>query len=131
MTTPVPAPVAPAPVAVKDDAQEQKVEAAVNAWADAWARQDMKGYYAAYTKNFNGGKGSRKAWEEERRQRIVGKSSITVRVLNLRVEVNGDKAVARFRQEYRADSLNINSNKRLDMVRSGGKWLIEKESTGS
>ena len=132
VTTPAPAPTAPAPVAIKEDAQEEKkVEAAVNAWAEAWSGQDMKGYYAAYTKDFNGGKGSRKAWEEERRQRIVGKSGITVRIQNLKIEAMGDKATARFRQEYRAGNLNINSNKRLDLVRSGGKWLIVKESTGS
>jgi ketosteroid isomerase-like protein len=119
-------------VAIKEDAQEEKkVEAAVNAWAEAWSRQDMKGYLGAYAKDFNGGKGSRKAWEEERRQRIVGKSSITVRIENLKVDAKGDKATARFRQEYRAGNLNINSNKRLDLVRSGGKWLIVKESTGS
>jgi tetratricopeptide (TPR) repeat protein len=142
---PTPAP-APAPVATptapaqttpaasataREEAQERQIEAAVTAWAKAWSDRDMKDYYAAYTRNFRGDKDSRKAWEEERRQRIVSKRSIEVRVLNPRIEINGDKAIVRFRQEYRADSLSVNSNKRLELVRSGNKWLIEKESTGS
>lgn len=90
----------------------------------------MDDYFAAYAKDFDAGK-PRRAWEQERRDRITTKKSITVRIVGLKVDVNGDKAIARFRQEYRADSLSVNSNKRLDLVRSGNKWLIVKESTGS
>lgn len=90
----------------------------------------MNAYLAAYAKDFDAGK-PRRVWEEERRDRIMSKKSITVRVVGLRIDVNGDKATARFRQEYRADSLSVNSNKRLELVRSGNKWLIVKESTGS
>ena len=50
---------------------------------------------------------------------------------NIVVDFNGDKAEVRYRQAYRADNLNISSTKRLEMVRSGGKWLIAKESAGS
>ncbi|MFN3914549.1 MAG: tetratricopeptide repeat protein [Aquabacterium sp.] len=120
-----------ASAAAREEAQERQVEAAVAAWAKAWSDRDMKDYYAAYTRNFRGDKDSRKAWEDERRQRIVSKRSIEVRVVNPRIEINGDKAIVRFRQEYRADSLSVNSNKRLELVRSGNKWLIEKETTGS
>jgi tetratricopeptide (TPR) repeat protein len=133
VTKPVPA---PAPVAASEikpnngAAAEREVEEAVRAWASAWSRKDMGDYYAAYAKDFNGGK-SRKAWEEERRQRIVGKRSISVKISDLDVTVNGDKAVARFRQDYKADSLDISGGKRLDLVRSNGNWVIVKESAGS
>jgi tetratricopeptide (TPR) repeat protein len=110
---------------------ERDVVSAVERWADAWSRKDMNAYYAAYTRDFDGGKGSRKAWEAERRNRIVSKSKISVDVSDIKVDINGDKASVRYRQAYRADSLNINSTKRLEMVRSGGKWLIAKESAGS
>jgi tetratricopeptide (TPR) repeat protein len=136
---------APAPVVAKpepkpepkpqpkadDKAAEREVASAVERWAAAWSRKDMNGYYAAYTRDFDGGKGSRKAWEAERRARIVSKRSIEVDVSNINVDIKGDKASVRYRQAYRADNLNINSTKRLEMVRSGGKWLIAKESAGS
>ncbi len=120
----------PAPAEPKSDAREREVEAAVREWAAAWSAKDVDAYFAAYTRSFDGGK-TRKAWEQERRDRIVGKRSISVKLSAMNVTVNGDKATARFRQEYKADSLDISSGKRLDLVRSGGNWLIVKESTGS
>ncbi|MES2089264.1 MAG: DUF4440 domain-containing protein, partial [Pseudomonadota bacterium] len=59
------------------------------------------------------------------------KRSISVKLSNIDVSVNGNKATARFRQEYKADSLSVSSGKRIDLVRSGGEWVIVKESTGS
>ena len=58
------------------------------------------------------------------------KSKITVQVSDLNVSVNGNKATARFRQAYSADSLNVSSRKTLDLVESNGRWLIVREATG-
>ena len=91
----------------------------------------MAGYLAAYGKEFNPpGNQSRTAWEEERRVRITSKSSINVKLENLTVSVSGAKAVARFRQDYKASGLSVSSRKTLDLVKSGNKWLIAKESSG-
>ncbi|HQR99312.1 MULTISPECIES: tetratricopeptide repeat protein [unclassified Polaromonas] len=122
-----PAPAAATPVS----AAEKEVETAVRAWASAWAGKDMTAYLAAYAKDFDTpGNQSRKAWEEERRNRIVGKSKISVKINNLAVDVKGSKATAKFRQEYSADALNISSRKTLDMTKAGERWLIVRESTG-
>ena len=124
---PAAAPVAP----VSGSGAEKDVEAAVRSWATAWAAKDMSGYLNSYGKEFDppGGKG-RKSWEEDRRSRIVGKSSISVKVSDLAVSVNGSKALAKFRQAYSADSLNISSRKTLELVKSGDRWVIVRESTG-
>ena len=127
--TPAPTP-APAKQESEDSAAERDVASAVRNWAEAWSRKDMGDYFAAYAKDFDGGK-SRKAWEQERRERITGKRSISVKVSGLKVSVNGNKATAQFRQEYKADNLSVSSGKRLDLVRNGGNWVIVKESTGS
>ena len=135
-TPPAPAP-APAPAETKpkveaeESAAERDVAAAVRNWAEAWSKKDVDGYFASYARDFTGGKSSRKAWEQERRERIAGKRSISVKLSGIKVTVNGNKAVAQFRQDYRADGLNVSSGKRLDLVRSGGNWVIAKESTGS
>ncbi|MGY4828916.1 tetratricopeptide repeat protein [Sphaerotilaceae bacterium SBD11-9] len=125
---PAPAPV-PAPAAAPA-ASAQEVQAAVAAWAGAWSRKDMEAYFAAYTPEFSGGK-SRKAWEEERRARITGKRSISVQLSDFDTKVQGDKATVQFRQNYSADTLKVSSRKRLELVRVSGRWLIQKESTGS
>lgn len=130
---PAPAPAASAPAAAPASANaEKEVEAAVRAWADAWAAKDMSGYLASYGSNFDtpGGQ-TRKAWEDERRSRIVGKSRITLKLNNLDVTVNGNKASAKFRQDYSADSLNVSSRKTLDLEKVGDRWVIVRESTGN
>jgi tetratricopeptide (TPR) repeat protein len=126
---PTPAP-APAPAEVKGEAQERDVEAAVRAWASAWSRKDLDGYFAAYARDFDGGK-SRKSWEQERRDRINGKRSISVKVSDFDVKISGNKAVVRFKQDYKADSLSVTSGKRLELVRNGNEWVIVKEVSGS
>ena len=91
----------------------------------------MTGYLASYGQNFDPpGNQARKTWEEDRRARIVGKNSISVKLSNMSVSVQGAKAVARFKQDYSADSLNISSRKTLELSKVGDRWVIVKESTG-
>jgi ketosteroid isomerase-like protein len=124
-----PAPAPAAPTAPSAGGGEKDVEAAVRAWAAAWAAKDMNGYLAAYGKDFDA-PGGRKTWEEERRKRIIGKSSISVVVSNLDIAVNGNKATARFRQDYSADALKVSSRKTLELAKTGDRWAIVRESTG-
>lgn len=127
---PAPTP-APAPAPAASDASTQAVTAAVQAWAAAWAAKDMKSYLGAYDKSFDPpGNQNRSAWEKEREARIVGKSKISVKLSDIAVSVQGDKATARFRQAYSADALNVTSRKTLDLVNSNGRWTIVRESTG-
>ena len=108
------------------------VEAAVQAWARAWANKDMKAYYAAYGSDFRPANGaSRSGWEADRKARIVGKKSIDVNVSNIRVKLDGNKASASFRQDYRGDALKISSNKSLGLVKAGNKWVIVREAAGN
>lgn len=109
-----------------------EVEAAVRAWAAAWSKRDVDAYFAAYAPDFSGQQASRKAWEEERRERIVNRKRIRVAVSQMQISINGDRAEARFRQSYSSDSLDVTSRKTLELVRgSGGRWQIRRESVSS
>ena len=126
-----PAVTPPATAAAPSAAAEKEIESAVRAWADAWASKDMSAYLASYGANFDTpGTQPRKAWEEARRARIVGKSRISVKLSNLSVAVQGSKATAQFKQDYSADSLNISSRKKLDLAKVNDRWVIVKESSG-
>jgi len=126
---PVPAP-APAP-AVASDSAVGDVSAAVHAWAAAWSHRDMGGYIGAYVPDYTTGGKSHKAWEDDRKARIVPRKRIAVEVSDLRVSVTGDKAQAHFKQTYESDTLTTSGHKTLDLVRSpSGKWLIKQESVG-
>lgn len=121
----------PAKPAVSDNAIKD-VETAVHIWEKAWESQNMTSYLGAYGKEFNPpGKQTRSAWEQERRNRIVGKSTISITIENLTVTVNGNKATAKFRQSYRSRTLSVSSRKTLELTKTGDKWLIVKESTGN
>jgi tetratricopeptide (TPR) repeat protein len=120
-----------AAAALASSTAEKEIEAAIRSWASAWAAKDMTGYLISYGKDFDPpGSMSRKDWEEERRSRIVGKSSISVKLSDMDVSVDGNKAVAKFRQAYSADALNVSSRKTLELVKSGERWVIVRESTG-
>ncbi|HET8695414.1 MAG TPA: tetratricopeptide repeat protein [Aquabacterium sp.] len=120
----------PEPKAEVSSGKEREIESTIHGWVNAWSRKDLNGYFSFYAKDFNAGK-SRKAWEEERRSRILGKRSISIKVTGLKIAVNGNKATATFRQEYKADGLSISGSKKLELIRSGNTWLIVKEIASS
>jgi ketosteroid isomerase-like protein len=128
-STPV---VVSSPAAAVDSQASKDVEAAVAAWARAWSAKDVKAYLGAYGRDFNPpGAMSRKTWEEERQLRISSKASISVKVDKLTVSVNGNRAAAKFRQDYKAGGLAVNSSKTLDFARVGEHWQIVKETVGN
>lgn len=131
--TPTPAPAsaaAPAPAATSE--VERDVEKAVTAWARAWSAKDVPSYLGAYDRSFTPAGGqSRSAWEAERRARIEPRARIGVDISDLKITTSGDRATARFRQAYTSDNLNTTSRKTLELVKSGTRWLIVRESTGS
>lgn len=110
---------------------QQQVQLAVQAWAKAWSQKNMTNYLAAYAPSFDPPGGlSRKAWEQERKDRILSKSKITVALSKISTQVNGSTATVTFLQNYKADQLAVSSRKTLKMVKRGDQWLITHESVG-
>jgi tetratricopeptide (TPR) repeat protein len=122
----------PVPVAVPTGNITADVGKAVESWAAAWSRKDVKAYLGHYAKDFTPpGGDSRAKWETERAQRIDKPGEIVVSVENLTVTPDGaDKATARFRQNYRSATLKTSSNKALAFVHQDGRWLIQQERVG-
>lgn len=113
-------------------AASAEVGKAINAWRSAWSRKDVKAYLAAYASDFQTPGGiPRSAWETERRRRIAKPGAISVSLENLRIEIKGDTAIARFRQDYQSGSLKTRSNKVLHLLKQNGQWLIEQERVGN
>jgi hypothetical protein len=89
----------------------------------------MAGYLGAYSAQFDPGQNmSLSAWKQQRRERIEPRSSISIKIDSFSVSIDGKKATALFAQDYRSDTFNGKSNKRLNMVLEGQSWLIVKES---
>jgi len=119
------------PVVTLTDAMKT-VEAEVLAWASAWSNKDIAAYLKAYGPQFTPPAGlSRSAWEKDRRNKIMGKANISVKLSDIKVTINGDKAVVNFHQAYKANKLAVSSRKVLDLQKSNTRWLITRESTGN
>lgn len=88
----------------------------------------MNAYLATYTSDFTPPGMSRAAWVEQRRKQILGPKSIAIGVDNLRATVQGDTVVADFDQTRRTDGAVIRTRKTLELVKTGGRWLIAKET---
>src|SRR5664279_4044576 len=79
---------------------EADVTKALQGWANAWSRKDVKTYLAYYASDFQTPKGmARKAWEAERTQRIDKPGKLQVSVDEIKVSLADDKATVRFRQQ--------------------------------
>jgi tetratricopeptide (TPR) repeat protein len=140
---PEPKPVAPAatePVKAPVKVAETKpagnattdITQALQSWATAWSKKDVKAYLSHYAKGFKTpGGASRASWESERASRIDKPGTIDVSVDDVRVSAEGaDQATVRFRQHYRSASIKSSTTKTLAMVRHDGRWLIEQERVG-
>ena len=112
--------------------QAAAISKAVQGWAGSWARKDVKSYLGHYARDFEPPKGlNRKAWEEERTQRLTKPGSIEVDLENVKVvSVNGDRATVKLRQHYRSANLSTSSNKTLNLINQDGKWVIQQERVG-
>ena len=127
--TPKPAPAAEAKSA---DGGVEELLKTVKSWAQAWSAKDVNAYLAFYAPEFKTPNGeTRPAWEAERRRRITAPKSIEVLVDSPKASINANNATVSFRQNFRSDTLKVNSSKTLTLVRSNGKWLIQQERTGS
>lgn len=103
----------------------------INGWAAAWARKDYNAYVGFYAPTFTPDGGlTREDWAQLRQGRIAKPKSISVEVADVKVRVDGQKAaIAEFRQTYVSDVYTDVTNKVLEFVRVGDKWLIQRESS--
>ncbi|MDP1733262.1 MAG: tetratricopeptide repeat protein [Sulfuritalea sp.] len=121
----------PTPAKAASDASAE-ITKAIDLWAAAWSRKDVKAYLAAYARDFKTPAGeSRAVWDGERQKRINKPGAIQVSYEGLRVVVDGETATVKFRQHYKSASLKTSSNKVLLMGKRDGKWQILQERVGS
>ncbi|MFN7087692.1 MAG: tetratricopeptide repeat protein [Burkholderiales bacterium] len=137
-TPPAPTPAAAKPAPAKEPLQPaannaEEVLAAVKDWARDWAANDVSGYLAHYAPDFKTPNGeARKEWEAQRKARIAKPRKIQVVIESPKVTFSDqNRATVTFRQHYRSDALKASGTKTLELVRSGGKWLIQQERVGS
>jgi len=120
------------PVKTDSGNNPDEVIKAVENWATAWSNNDVARYLAHYALDFKTPDGeSRKDWEKERRSRVAKPRKIEINVNAPKVEFSDAKhATVTFLQQYRSNTFKASATKKLVMVRSGDKWLIQQETIG-
>ena len=115
----------------KPSGEEKAIRTAITAWAEAWSDKNAKEYLSYYAKDFQvPDRRPRSEWEKERTDRVTKPGAIKVSLTDIRIDVNGDEAVVKFRQNYDSASFKSSSGKTLEMVRRGSRWQIQQERIG-
>ncbi len=116
---------APQPPAVPSETVQQ----ALTGWAAAWSAKDFpryRGYYAADFAPENGR--TPEQWASERAIRLARPGDLTIGIKDLKVDTsNPDKPVTEFLQAYSSPSYSDTTAKRIEWVREGDRWKIQRE----
>ena len=127
---PEPRPTPPAESASpsQEAATKTEVLGALQDWAAAWSRRDMKAYAGAYRPDFKGKASSHAAWLQGRTARITPRRRIDVQLSEVTIAVEADLASLSFLQRYQSDNLEVVSVKLIEMEKTDGRWLIRQET---
>ena len=107
---------------------EQEVQAALERWATDWSSGDVDAYLAHYARDFAPADGNTiEAWREQSRARVGRPEAIQVGLSEIGIQVDGNRAVARFVQDYQSASHRVLNRKRVELVREGEHWRIVGE----
>lgn len=110
---------------------EAEVLRQANGWADAWSRRDYDAYIAFYSPTFipDGGM-AREDWELLRQARLSKPKSVSIELIDIRVRRDNDKRVLlEFHQHYTSNVYRDTTDKVLEFIKVGDKWLIQRESS--
>ena len=118
------------PAAVPVDTQ---VRDRLEQWRQSWSNRDADAYLGFYSAQFIPANGAeRSVWAEGRRKNFLGKSSISVRIDDVKVvPENNNQAKVTLLQDYTSDSYKeTRQPKTFLLSREGGDWQIIGEWEG-
>lgn len=117
------------PIVSTNADNRQAILGAVQNWSRAWANQDVNGYLASYSPEFNPPNGlSPRKWSAGRRDRLSRPGSIQLTIQTPEVVmIDPFTAEVTFRQKYRADNYRDSVQKRLTMHKLNNRWMILRE----
>jgi len=107
--------------------EKDKIASLVESWRRAWERKQLKGYIAHYHPAFISSGKDLAAWKQYKDRLNKRYRRISVKVSGLKVRIEGEKARAYFKQQYRSDTFSSDGYKRIEFRKKGGSWKIYRE----
>ena len=119
------------PVVVAKPAVDQEaIITTLQGWAAAWSEQAPDVYLIFYADEYQPDGMSRKAWEQQRRERLKSPEWIQIGLSNFKVEKLGnDEARVEMIQEYRASNYQDKTRKLMRMRQTADGWRIIDEQS--
>jgi len=111
---------------------EETPETSVEQWRDAWQKQNIDAYFAAYSDHFNPGPrfASLAKWKAYKKRVIGNKQFILINLENISVKpVDQATIEVTFTQLYESDRYKSRDTKVLTMEKSVNGWKIIGERT--
>lgn len=132
---PAPRPVVAAPARLPEAAPlpaaapAETVQQALAGWAAAWSAKDFPRFQAYYAKSFTPEDGrTLEQWASDRAVHLAKPGAITIGIDDLKVHTpDANRAATEFRQTYASPNYRDVSTKRLEWVREGNRWKIQRE----
>jgi murein L,D-transpeptidase YafK len=123
--------VEPLPLPVQIAPPPETIQQALAGWAAAWSSKDFPRYRGYYAKRFTPEDGhSPEQWASERAIRLSKPGDITIGVSDLQVSnPDANQATTEFKQTYTSASYRDAVTKRMEWVREGDRWKIQREQT--
>lgn len=108
---------------------EQAVEQHLNAWADAWGKQDVEQYISSYTSYYRpNSRLNHSQWVAQRKVRVAKPKFIRIEIDSLSIKMlKPNVAQLTFEQRYQSDTYKDAVRKRVIMTKTNGEWKIYKE----
>ena len=118
------------PVTPPHDAVVAQVKGALQAWAKAWANQDIQDYLGAYVPDYSPADMSHQAWLAQRRRRVARPDRISVTLKEIEVgRIQDGSVTVHLVQVYRSNSYHDRTRKAFVLRRVDGRWRIGSEKS--
>jgi murein L,D-transpeptidase YafK len=124
---PPPIQLAAKPPADRDNG-EGSVYRFVEGWRRAWEEGTLSEYLACYHPRFKGGGLDLKGWKRYKKNVLRRSQERVIHLADIKLEVNGNRAVVVSKQEYRSDIHQDFGLKTLHLLWHGGQWTILRET---
>jgi len=127
-----PAPEAHAPnAAERAGGTAEDVARSIEAWVNDWVSKDVSAYLSHYAPEFRpANQLGYSSWVQQRKERLGRPGEISIKISSPDIKVNGERATARFVQNYAGGGQRLSEIKTLELVRGEQRWLIVAERIG-
>lgn len=127
-----PAPATPSPQSAEHaSGMAEEVARNIEGWVRDWESKDVSAYLAHYAPDFRpANQLGYNTWLQQRKERLGRPGDISIRISSPEIKIKGERASARFVQNYSGGGQRLSEIKTLDLVRSEQRWLIVAERIG-